>query len=79
MFQDDAWVAQYKVNDAPFTQAQTDASEKVSAQLGDTATNAQTVTETASSAQADSNTSSVTNSNDSNKVGVDTFKTVHLQ
>ena len=58
------------------TQAQTDASEKVSAQLGDTATNAQTVTETASSAQADSNTSSVTNSNDSNKVGVDTFKTV---
>lgn len=58
------------------TQAQTDASEKVSAQLGDTSTNAQTVTENASSAQADSNTSSVTNSNDSNKVGVDTFKTV---
>ena len=29
------------------TQAQTDASEKVSAQLGDTATTAQTVTETA--------------------------------
>lgn len=25
LFQDDAWVAQYKVNDAPFTQAQTDA------------------------------------------------------
>ena len=58
------------------TQAQTDASEKVSAQLGDTSTNAQTVTENASSAQADSNTSLVTNSNDSNKVGVDTFKTV---
>ena len=58
------------------TQAQTDASEKVSAQLGDTSTNAQTVTENASSAQADSNTSLVTNSNDNNKVGVDTFKTV---
>lgn len=58
------------------TQAQTDASEKVSAQLGDTSTNAQTVTENASSAQADSNTSLVTNSNDSNKVGVDAFKTV---
>ena len=58
------------------TQAQTDASEKVSAQLGDTSTNAQTVTENASSAQADSNTSLVTNSTDSNKVGVDMFKTV---
>ena len=39
-------------------------------------TQAQTVTENASSAQADSNTSLVTNSNDNNKVGVDTFKTV---
>ena len=52
------------------TQAQTDASEKVSAQLGDTSTNAQTITENASSAQADSNTSLVTNSNDNNKKNV---------
>ncbi|MCC4468028.1 peptidoglycan amidohydrolase family protein [Limosilactobacillus reuteri] len=58
------------------TQVQTNTSENESVQLGDTSTNAQTVTENASSAQADSNTSLVTNNNDSNKVGADVLKTV---
>ncbi|ECQ5639291.1 mannosyl-glycoprotein endo-beta-N-acetylglucosamidase, partial [Campylobacter jejuni] len=58
------------------TQLQTNTSENESVQLGDTSTNAQTVTENASSAQADSNTSLVTNNNDSNKVGADVLKTV---